>query len=123
LEELELEYNQEENEALDRFLSAFFLFEEDDVEHYDLIELLSVLFLLSKSSQREKAACLFAIFDEQGSGELDRLKFETELYRLIDTVFSYSEKLLDNEEEVVYLHKKITAQKVRESVESLGNNV
>jgi len=111
-EELGLEYSDEEKDVVDRFLAAFFLFEEGNhVEHYDLIQLLSVLFLLSKSSQKEKASSLFDLFDEKGAGKLTRIQFENEIERLVEIVFLYSERLLDNDEGVVDIHREITREK------------
>jgi len=110
-EELGFSYSCEGKDAMDRFLSAFFLFEENNVEHYDLIQLLSILYLLSKSSQKEKANSLFDLFDEKGARELTRIQFETEIDRLIEVVFLYSEKLLDNDNGMIQLHREITQEK------------
>lgn len=107
LEELGIEYEPEEEELFLRFLSAFEAFEEDEEKFYDLTELLIAIYLLSKSSQSEKAAALFDLYNDEAREELTRFELERVLERIIEVVFLYSEKLVDNEEGLVQLHSKI----------------
>jgi len=114
LREAGLNYSQKEQKMLDGFFSSFLIFEENDIEYYDMFQLLSIMFLLSKSSQEEKAKALFNLYDDNGVGKIDKLYFETAIYRLIDAIFFYSEKLLDIQDGLFQLHEKITNEKVRE---------
>ena len=97
---------------MERFFDAFIIFEEEGIEHYDLTQMLTALFLLSKSSQSDKAASLFSLYDDNGEGELAKVQLETTLHRIVNTVFLYSEKLLDNDDGVVRIHELITETKV-----------
>jgi len=102
----------EERENFSRFLSAFFSFEEDGVEYYELVHTLTALFLLSKSSQNEKASALFDLFDVNFNNTLSRLEAGTAFCRICDVVFLYTERLLDNEESMVSLHEDIMQKSV-----------
>ena len=54
-------------------------FEEDDEKFYDLTELLIAIYLLSKSSQSEKAAALFDLYNDEAKEELTRFGVGDEL--------------------------------------------
>jgi len=112
LEELGIEYEPDEEELFLKFLSAFVSFEEDDEKHYDLTELLIAIYLLSKSSQSEKAAALFDLYNDEAKEELSRIELERVLARIVEVVFAYSEKLMDNDEGMVLLHSKIADKNV-----------
>ncbi len=112
LEELGIEYEPDEEELFLKFLSAFVSFEEDDEKYYDLTELLIAIYLLSKSSQSEKAAALFDLYNDEAKEELTRIELESVLARIIEVVFIYSEKLMDNDEGMVLLHSKIADKNV-----------
>jgi len=113
---LGIKYTSQEKEVFNRFLSGFVSFEEEDIEYYEFNQILTALFLLSKSSQREKAQGLFDIFDADFNDSLSQFEAEYAFSRICDVVFTYSEKILDNEESMVALHQEIMNKKVDSSV-------
>ncbi len=78
------------------------------MDFYELNEIQSILFILSKSSSREKANALFDLFNLDQNEELSRVEVENALYRIIETIFTYTEKLLNNPDSIIQLHKQIT---------------
>lgn len=94
------------------FISAFVSFEEEGENYYDLTELLIAIYLLSKSSLREKASALFDLYNDEAQDELSRIEIEGILNRIAEVVFSYSEKLMDNDEGVSQMHCKLSATRV-----------
>ena len=109
---MEIVYSAEDVEHYSNFISSFLAFEEDGENFYDLTEILIALSLLSKSSRKEKAAVLFDLYNDEANEKLSRMELEGVLGRIIEVVFLYSEKLLDNEEGLVQLHSKIADTKV-----------
>jgi len=115
VDNLGIHYTPEEKEIFNRFLSAFFSFDEEGIEFYELVLFLTALFLMSKSSQNEKASALFDLFDDNSNNSLSRLEADTAFCRICDVVFLYSEKILDNEQSITSLHEHIM-QKKRDEV-------
>jgi hypothetical protein len=115
VEHLGIQYSPEDKEIFNRFLSAFFSFDEEGVEYYELNLLLTALFIMSKSSQNEKSSSLFDLYDDNYSNSLSRLEADTAFCRICDVVFLYSEKILDNDESMSSLHESIM-QKKRDEV-------
>jgi hypothetical protein len=111
IEGLGIKYDKEGEEHYNNFISAFVSFEEEGENYYELTELLISIYLLSKSSQTEKASALFDIYNDEAKEKLSRIELERVLVRIIEVVFTYSEKLLDNDEGLVQLHSKIVETK------------
>ena len=107
-----MSYNEVELESYSMFISGFLIDPKEEVKHYNLKSLLLAIFLLSKSSQKEKAAALFDIYDEHCDRKLTRDEIRAMLISAIEVVFSYSEKLLDNNEGMIQMHHEIVTAKV-----------
>lgn len=114
LKHLGIEYNLEERILFNRFLSAFYSFEDEGIIHYDVTRLLTALFVLSKSSRTEKASALFDLYDANYSNTLSRLEIETAFCRICEVVFQFSEKILENDESMISMHEEIMQQKREE---------
>jgi len=114
IDDLGLNYNEVELESYSMFISAFLIDPKEEVKHYNLKTLLLAIFLLSKSSQKEKAAAMFDMYDEHCERKLTREELKAMLISVIEVVFTYSEKLLDNDEGMVQMHHEIVNSKEEE---------
>lgn len=114
LEELEIKLTLESEFHYKNFISAFVSFEEEGENFYDLTELLIAIYLLSKSSLREKASALFDLYNDEAKDELSRMEIERILDRIAEVVFTYSEKLMDTDEGLSQMHCKLSATKKEE---------
>ena len=74
------------------------------------------MFLLSKSTDQEKALAIFNLHDETAQKKLKRDQFENMILFLVEIIFKYSEKFMDNEEGIVKIHHQITYMKVENSL-------
>lgn len=72
------------------FLETFKSFEEEDMNFYDMKNLLSVLFVLSNSSRDDKASALFDVLDINCNGLLSKFETDTGLKELIYNIYTYT---------------------------------
>lgn len=84
----------------EHFLEPFmkpFLIEEDALENesdYNFTNLMAIFFLLSQSSDLEKAKSLFRFYDDDKSCTLDKQEIEKMLTNLINIVDKYSDNIM-----------------------------
>lgn len=86
----------EREHFLEPFLKPF-LIEEDALENesdYNFTNLMAIFFLLSESSDLEKAQSLFRFYDDDKSCSLDKQEIEKMLINLLSIIDKYSDNLI-----------------------------
>mmetsp|Transcript_25469 Transcript_25469/g.22479 ORF Transcript_25469/g.22479 Transcript_25469/m.22479 type:complete len:190 (+) Transcript_25469:363-932(+) len=75
------------------------------------------MFLMSKSSQKEKASALFDLYDVNFNNMLSKIEADNAICKICQVVFIASEKVLDHHDEsMISLHEDIMQKKRDEKV-------
>ena len=103
LNNLGIHYQSSEDQELMK--SFFGSFDYGDGS-YDITQILTAIYLMSNSDKNEKALALFDLYDFDSSQQLEEMEFNTAIQRICESVFEYSEKLMEVEEDIKDIHRE-----------------